>query len=282
MTDYTEYKKLYLLCFTDDTEEDAEYLFKTVFCKAECVCELNDAGNPIAMLFLMNSDLIINGTPKPYYYLYAACTHPDYRGKGIMGRLLEKAKEVAVKNGKLGIFLKPANPPLFKFYAKSYFWPYFNICKVEDSAESFIQKYNKYEKSVTEQTMSEWHNTRKSFLNNLCNVYADFSKDLFTAATDGCMVSISENAAAVYEVRDNTLIVKEALYNETNVDELFALVSLILQNSSAQRVEIRMPAVLKETLSQYGAEHKAFSVLWVPTPANRPAEQNPYHGFAFD
>jgi hypothetical protein len=30
MTDYTQHKKLYLLCFTEDTKEDAELLFKNV------------------------------------------------------------------------------------------------------------------------------------------------------------------------------------------------------------------------------------------------------------
>ena len=87
MTDYTQHKQLYLLCFTEDTAEDAELLFKNVFSKAKMVCEYNAEGLPIAMLYLMDAKIVDNGKKDDYYYLYAACTHPSYRGKGIMGSL---------------------------------------------------------------------------------------------------------------------------------------------------------------------------------------------------
>ena len=76
MVNYTEHKKLYLLCFTDDTEEDADLLFKNVFSKAKMVSKTDENGLPIAMLFLMDAKIVTDGIPLDYYYLYAACTHP--------------------------------------------------------------------------------------------------------------------------------------------------------------------------------------------------------------
>ena len=70
MTDYTEYKKLYLLCFTDDTEEDAELLFENVLSKAKMISENNENGQPIAMLFLMDANIVNNTKVFDYYYLY--------------------------------------------------------------------------------------------------------------------------------------------------------------------------------------------------------------------
>ena len=102
---YSAYKDLYLKCFTEDSEQDAEFLFETVLKKAERVCEYEN-GTPIAMLFLMDCRIQTKTESLPFYYLYAACTHPDHRGKGLMSKLLEKAKQKSLADGKMGIFLK--------------------------------------------------------------------------------------------------------------------------------------------------------------------------------
>ena len=209
MTDYTEYKKLYLLCFTEDTEEDAELLFKNVFSKAKMVSKTDEKGSPIAMLFLMDAKIVTNGISSDYYYLYAACTHPDHRGKGIMANLLEEAKEIATKDNKLGIFLKPANPPLFDFYAKSNFMPYFNVCKINMLAENFISQYPSELLNAQIKTLEEWYETRKEFLGDINSSYVDFSKELLITAADGSVPIIAKDFGFVYEVRDDLLLVKE-------------------------------------------------------------------------
>ncbi|MEE1026097.1 MAG: GNAT family N-acetyltransferase [Acutalibacteraceae bacterium] len=282
MTDYTDYKNLYLLCFAEDTEEDAEFLFKTVLSKAENVCEYKD-GKPIAMLFLMEANLISKDAEYPFFYLYAACTHPEYRGKGIMGRLLEKAKEVAIEKGKMGIFLKPANPSLFDFYKKSDFSPFFSVRKINASAEAIKDTDDNVKINLTELTMAEWHSKRKEFLCGQSDLYADFSKDLFAAATDGCRVVMAENSAAVYELRDNTLLVKEAVCRKEKEKELINLLVRVVKETNPKNVEVRFPPSFDLSLPDgLIGNPTPFSVIW--DNGNLPKEDIsfPYHGFAFD
>lgn len=280
MTDYTEYKKLYLLCFTEDTNEDAELLFKNVFSKAKMLCEYDESGTPISMLFLMDANIVYQSDDFPYYYLYAACTHPDHRGKGIMGRLLEKAKHIAINNDKLGIFLKPAKQSLFDFYAKSGFKPYFNICKIIKPTKEFTESYPPEFFSTYKTTMSSWYNTRKRFLNGMnCN-YVDFSKDILTTAADGSIPVESENFGFVYEIRDELLLVKEALCKKGYINELLSSISLVASKSDCKNVEIRLPVLLKDELVQFGDTVQPFSVMWLPSINHY--NHNCYHGFAFD
>ncbi len=282
MTDYTPYKELYLKCFTEDTEEDAELLFKTVLSKAERVCEYHE-GNPIAMLFLMDSNLRACDVTYPFFYLYAACTHPDHRGKGIMGELLQKAKEIALNKGKLGIFLKPANPPLFNFYAKSDFMPFFKITKVKTTAATFLHKVHPDTCQIFEMSMDEWQLKRKEFLNSLCDIYADFSNDLFSAATAGCRVLIGNHSALVYELRDDTLLIKEALCHSGYEKEMLNMSALLLNETKATNIELRFPTVYNtDAFKELNTETSYFSVLWDNGVLPKDSFKAPYHGFAFD
>lgn len=282
MKDYSLYKDLYLKCFADDTEEDAEILFSTVLSKAKKVCEYSDE-KPIAMLFLMDSKLIAKDYEYPFYYLYAACTHPDYRGRGIMGGLLEKAKQVAVDDGKLGIFLKPANPPLFDFYKKSDFLPFFSYTKITATAKDFLTRVNITPLSFKKIGMKDWQTKRISFLNDLTDLYAHFSDDLFTAATVGCSAILSEKSAAVYELRDDTLLIKEAMCHIGYEQELLCLVAELLKSTKAKDVELRLPPVYSPfAFDGFKVSTTPFSVIWHNDCFKKELFEYPYHGFAFD
>lgn len=282
MTDYAKYKELYLLCFTEDTEEDAELLFKNVLSKAKLISENYKNGSPIAMLFLMDANIIQNGKALDYYYLYAACTHPSYRGKGIMGNLLERAKETAIKDKKLGIFLKPANPPLFNFYAKSGFLPYFNICKIDMDANTFINQYSPELLKTESATIEEWYYLRKEFLSEINSSYVDFSKEILITASDGCSAIKSKDFGFVYETRDKLLLVKEAICTKDSVNKLLSAISYILKNSNCDSLEIRLPPLLKDQLANFDHILQPFSVIWFTPNANQPPNTNGHHGFAFD
>lgn len=282
MVDYTEHKKLYLLCFTDDTEEDADLLFKNVFSKAKMVSKTDENGLPIAMLFLMDAKIVTDGIPLDYYYLYAACTHPEHRGRGIMANLLEEAKEIAIKDNKSGIFLKPANPPLFNFYAKSNFLPYFNVCKINSSSEDFIKLYPTELLNAQIEPLEEWYTVRKDFLDAISSPYVDFSKEILTTAADGSTSVIADDFGFVYEVRDSLLLVKEALCKKGYIKELFSAISYILKETNCSSIEIRLPPLLIDQLTDFKDVLQPFSVMWFTPKANQPNKTNGHHGFAFD
>lgn len=281
MTDYTQHKQLYLLCFTEDTAEDAELLFEKVFSKAKMLSEYNELGQPIAMLYLMDAKIVDNGKKDDYYYLYAACTHPSYRGKGIMGRLLEKAKAEAVKDNKKGIFLKPANPPLFDFYAKSNFLPYFNVCKVCMESAELINRYPARDISTEASDLNEWYSLRQDLLKGLNQPFVEFSKDMLVAAADGCIAVKGKDFGFVYEIRDNLFLVKEAIFKSGSGERLFSAISKALAETNCSKTEIRLPPALQGELSTFSAPVQPFSVMWF-TENGKSFKTNGHHGFAFD
>lgn len=284
LSNYSAYKELYLKCFTEDTEQDAEFLFETVLKKAELICEYKN-GMPIAMLFLMDCHLQTKDAALPFYYLYAACTHPDYRGKGLMGKLLENAKQKSLADGKMGIFLKPATPSLFNFYAKSGFEPFFKYTKICCSAEHFLNNVDIKPAlaPITQMSLKEWQMRRYEPLNLLCDIYADFEGDLFYSATAGCSVAFSDGAAIVYEKRDDTLLVKEAFCRKGNENSLLSLAGAVLLKLGAQNIELRLPAVYNDdAFKGLNPKTEPFSVIWHNGSLNLLCYDTPYHGFAFD
>lgn len=282
MQDYTDFKNLYLLCFTDDTEEDAEILFKNVLSKSKCIAEYNQNNKPIAMLFLMYASIVFGGISYPYYYLYAACTHPDYRGQGIMGRLLAKAKDTAIKENKEGIFLKPANKSLFDFYERYEFTPYFKVCKINSPSADFTKCYTPCSDNISKTTLEEWYLLRKTFLSELSDGYVDFGKEILSTAADGSIAIKSNNFGFVYEKRDDSLLVKEALCKKEYIKGLFSAISYIAEESSAQKLEIRLPVMLNEAIPFFKDLVQDFSVIWLAPNSNKQNPASAYHGFAFD
>ena len=243
--------------------------------------EYNELGQPIAMLYLMDAKIVDNGKKDDYYYLYAACTHPSYRGKGIMGRLLEKAKAEAVKDNKKGIFLKPANPPLFDFYAKSDFLPYFNVCKVCMESAELINRYPTRDISTKASDLNEWYSLRQDLLKGLKQPFVEFSKEMLVAAADGCIAVKGKDFGFVYEIRDNLFLVKEALCEKGSADDLFSVISKTLSDTNCSRVEVRLPPVLEKELPKFNDILQPFSVMWF-TENGKSFKTNGHHGFAFD
>lgn len=293
LTDYKQHKALYLTCFPEDSAADAEFLFQTVLSKAECVSEY-DGDRLVAMLFLMESGLCTGRGELPFYYLYAACTDPAYRGRGIMRRLLGKAQALAVQKGKDGIFLKPANPPLFGFYAQSGFRPFFQCLKITGSTDDFFARYRAFqdrqglpcesEIALEPCSLDDWYQRRLTLLPRFSDCYATLRKPLFRAATDGCqVVSDPKVAFAVYETREDLLLIKEAIAPPEEPHRILTIAAALLCAGKQKRVEIRTPVSDNDALLlAFGFQRTDFSVIWdAPLPESLSAER-PYHGFAFD
>ena len=104
-------------CFGDDRQTvDAFFdspvygdILPLVYCDKETV---------VSQLFLIEGEVRDGDKVYPSYYLYAACTSPAYRRKGIMGSLIEAAAQTAKANGKDFVFLKPGSPELYDYYSK--------------------------------------------------------------------------------------------------------------------------------------------------------------------
>lgn len=102
-----ECREIYREAFgTDENFENRLFSVCADYCKTLCI-----NGKTVSMLFALPCN-IHNGGIIPAYYIFAAATKKEFRGKGYMSRLINSLKTDSL------LFLKPADAPLFKFYEK--------------------------------------------------------------------------------------------------------------------------------------------------------------------
>ncbi len=111
----TNLAELWKICFGDDDKYISGF-FENRF-KPEETLVIKEDGAVRSMLFLLSGAVKADGEIFSAAYLYGACTHPDYRGKGFMGALLDAAKDSCSKKGLDFICLVPAQESLFAYYA---------------------------------------------------------------------------------------------------------------------------------------------------------------------
>lgn len=113
-----EFLTLYLCCFSEDTEKDAERMWQ-LSAAGKLLCH-RQGGQPAAMLMLLPA----NAQTANLYYIFAACTHPAFRRRGLMEGLLQTAYTTALEDGMQGVFLRPASADLTRYYMRRGFVPF--------------------------------------------------------------------------------------------------------------------------------------------------------------
>ncbi len=106
--DLAQIKSLWLNVFSDDDENVVEYFNNNCLHK-KCLGAFFD-GKLVSMLFLVDCSYCNQSGA----YVYAVCTLPEYRGRGISGSLIEYAKSL----GYAFLWLIPATESLFDFYSR--------------------------------------------------------------------------------------------------------------------------------------------------------------------
>lgn len=81
-----------------------------------CFAEIED-GKTVSAFYLIENELSFNGEAFSGYYLYAAATLPEYRGRGLMSSLIRQAQDYCCKNNKDYISLVPSQTSLYNYYA---------------------------------------------------------------------------------------------------------------------------------------------------------------------
>ena len=75
-------------------------------------------GEPATMLFLLPAKARFRGELYPVRYLYAGCTHPDYRGRGYYRELMSAAAVKVAELNENAIYLHPADDMLTATYQR--------------------------------------------------------------------------------------------------------------------------------------------------------------------
>ncbi len=106
--DLAQIKSLWLSVFTDDDDNVVEYFYNNCLHK-KCLGAFCD-GKLVSMLFLVDCSYC----NKSGAYVYAVCTLPEYRGRGISCSLIEYSKSLGFDF----LWLIPASKSLFEFYSR--------------------------------------------------------------------------------------------------------------------------------------------------------------------
>lgn len=106
--DLKQIKSLWLNVFAGDDDKTVEYFYKNCVHK-KCLGAFCD-DKPVSMLFLVDCCYC----EKKGAYVYAVCTLPEFRGRGISGSLIEYSKSL----GYDFLWLIPASESLFCFYSR--------------------------------------------------------------------------------------------------------------------------------------------------------------------
>lgn len=113
---------LWQVCFGDAPAESRPFLTHSDI----RVFAAYAGGRPVSMLCALPAVLVDDcGDERPCAYLYAVCTHPDFRGRGLSSGLLAYAEQALRKLGFVCTALVPANEKLFAFYQKNGYEPVF-------------------------------------------------------------------------------------------------------------------------------------------------------------
>ena len=100
-----------------DSEKDIIFFLNTHY-KPENTVVYDSEGIIASVLFLLDGEMHINGVDYSSYYLYAACTLKNFRGRGIMSQMLEFSECIASERNKKFIALKPAEASLYDYYSR--------------------------------------------------------------------------------------------------------------------------------------------------------------------
>ena len=100
-----------------DSDDYIELFFRKAYYDCECFAEL-DGDKIISAFYLLKSSIRVDGKTYNGRYLYAAATLPEYRGKGLMSKLINEAVVYGEKERLDFIALVPANDGLYDYYGR--------------------------------------------------------------------------------------------------------------------------------------------------------------------
>ena len=136
MTTKEKVKALWQLCF-DDSEEFVEMYFRLRY-KNEINVTIESGDEVISALQMIPYPMTFCGNTVQTSYVSGACTHPDFRGNGVMRELLSQAFARMLRNGTHFSTLIPAEPWFFDYYARMGYAPVFRYSTREFTVPEFI------------------------------------------------------------------------------------------------------------------------------------------------
>ena len=244
--DYENLKALWQTAFDDNKESLDSFFEKTV--SPERVLAVFEEGKPTSALYMLESEIVKDKKTYSAYYIYAVCTHPEYRGKGLMKSLFEELFEVAKSRDVDYLFLVPEEEYLFNIYGKLGFKNGFSY------SEKIISKKDFQNTQTIKTQKLTYESYRKCIEENPKNVPLAVLKE---SAFDSFFNSVSGEVKVVFIENEGY-----ALYEETEekltVFELFGNENLLLNavSKSTEKKAIIYRQVSNDNPIPYGMFYK--------------------------
>lgn len=224
-------KALWKLCF-EDSEEFVEMYFKLRY-KNEVNVTIQSGDEVISALQMLPYPMTFCGEMVQTSYISGACTHPDFRSKGVMRELLSQSFARMLRNGIQFSTLIPAEPWLFDYYKRMGYATVFQYSVKEMTLPEFIPS-----KEIAVNVVSKPQDEVYSYLNKklserpCCIQHSaeDFQVIMADLPISGGNLFVAKQAneirgiAIIYK-RENCIIINELLAEDkdTEYSLLFAI-----------------------------------------------------------
>lgn len=245
-----EVRKLWNLCFGDN-EEFTELYFSRRY-NEDVNLAIQEEGKVISALQILPYPMTFCKEIIPTGYISGACTHPDYRSKGVMKRLLSKAFQRMQERDVPLSTLIPAEEWLFDYYWKMGYVPVFeyteNACFKKElipSHKYIITEYTSADHHIFpyfEKKMKERPCCIQHTLEDFMVIVDDFNlgKGKILVASSGGEI---EGMVFCYAEKE-TLFVSELFYENKLVKD--TLLYTAAEEMNTEKIKIKSPAAYKK------------------------------------
>ncbi len=251
-------KKLWRLCF-DDHEEFIDMYFRLRY-NNDVNIAIQSGEEVIAATQMLPYPMTFGNTEIKTAYISGACTHPDYRNRGVMHELLSQAFTQMLRNGVVLSTLIPAEPWLFNYYARNGYALVFNYQKkvfttpttplpngspVLKATHEYKQDLYEYlNRKLRERPFCIQH-TEQDFQVLIADLKLNRGQ-IFTLSQRGNIVAL----AFVYPTMDKGWFIGELLADAPEMSDV--LLQRICEKSNIPSIEILTPPTENETNSPLG------------------------------
>lgn len=227
-------KQLWKLAFGDE-DEYIEHFFARCYTPQRMLV-LEEEGQVRAMTAWFDMPLVpAHGQTIPSAYLYAVATHPDFRGRGLAGALLDFAGKWLGERGCACLTTVPARPDLHVFFARNGFEEGFALSRKEwaDPGEGVRAVLT----PVSGETYGALREKRLAGTAHAAYSAAALDYQYGTCAlSGGRLYRVGADGCACVEVSGETVFVKELL-----VTDVSAALRAIAAHHPGKTYQVRTP-----------------------------------------
>jgi predicted acetyltransferase len=222
-------KAMWKLCFPTDTDIFIDFYFDEVYKNEETLVYLENGKT--AATFQMIPYLLKNGKEiSKAGYISGAMTHPDFRQKGFMKKMLSASFDIMLERGFDYTFLIPQETWLFDFYEKFGYKTLEDICiksqhHYEDKSRSNPITIPDCFASFTKTNTAIIYPIYQNFLSKIPQVVLkteiQFKQILREFFNEKGILFANEEGIAFTFKRENEIVIKEFFYKNSKIKEAF-------------------------------------------------------------